>query len=84
MSVKIHFLHSHLNFFPPNPGAGSDEHGERLHQDITSWRGATKASGTLASCETSVGCSKLIFRRLMLGTHCFPTLSAGVFTLSNG
>ena len=35
MSLKIHFLHSHLNFLPQNLGAVSDEHGERLHQDIT-------------------------------------------------
>ena len=35
MSLKIHFLHSHLNFFPPNLGAVSDEHGERFHEDIT-------------------------------------------------
>ena len=35
MSLKIHFLHSHLNFFPPNLGAVSDERGERFHQDIT-------------------------------------------------
>ena len=35
MSLKIHFLHSHLNFFPPNLGVGSDEHGERFHQNIT-------------------------------------------------
>ena len=34
MSLKIHFLHSHLDFFPQNCGAVSDEHGERFHQDI--------------------------------------------------
>lgn len=34
MSLKMHFLHSHLNFFPENLGAVSDEHGERFHQDI--------------------------------------------------
>ena len=34
MSLKIHFLHSHLNFFPPNVGAVSDEHGETFHQDM--------------------------------------------------
>lgn len=34
MSLKIHFLHSHLEFFPENLGAVSDEHGERFHQDI--------------------------------------------------
>ena len=35
MSLKIHFLHSHLNVFPPNLVAVSDEHGERFQQDIT-------------------------------------------------
>ena len=34
MSLKMHFLHSHLNFFPENLGAVSDEQGERFHQDI--------------------------------------------------
>ena len=35
MSLKMHFLHSHLDFFPENLGAVSDEHGERFHQEIT-------------------------------------------------
>ena len=34
MSLKMHFLHSHLDFFPKNNGDVSDEHGERFHQDI--------------------------------------------------
>src|SRR5215470_1287932 len=34
MSLKMHFLHSHLDFFPSNLGAVSDEHGERFHQEI--------------------------------------------------
>lgn len=34
MSLKIHFLHSHLDFFPENLGDMSDEQGERLHQDM--------------------------------------------------
>lgn len=34
MSLKMHFLHSHLDFFPANLGSVSDEHGERFHQDI--------------------------------------------------
>lgn len=34
MSLKVHFLHSHLDFFPRNLGAMSDEQGERFHQDI--------------------------------------------------
>ena len=35
MSLKIHFLHSHLNFLPPNLGAVIVEHEEIFHQDIT-------------------------------------------------
>ncbi|GBN14787.1 hypothetical protein AVEN_206984-1 [Araneus ventricosus] len=35
MSLKLHFLDSHLDFFPQNLGAISDEHGERFHQDIS-------------------------------------------------
>jgi hypothetical protein len=34
-SLKIHFLHSHLDFFPPNQGAVSGEIGEQLHQVIS-------------------------------------------------
>ena len=34
MSLKLHFLHSHIDFFPDNLGSVSDEHGERFHQDI--------------------------------------------------
>jgi len=36
MSLNIHFLQSHLDFFPENCGAVSDEHRERFHQDISS------------------------------------------------
>ncbi|GBN58850.1 hypothetical protein AVEN_135521-1 [Araneus ventricosus] len=35
MSLKLHILDSHLNFFPQNLGAINDEHGERFHQDIS-------------------------------------------------
>ncbi len=34
MSLKIHFLDSHLDFFPAKLGDVSDEQGERFHQDI--------------------------------------------------
>ncbi|UYV64209.1 hypothetical protein LAZ67_2007040 [Cordylochernes scorpioides] len=36
MSLRIHFLHLHLDFFPDNLGAVRDEHGEMFHQDILS------------------------------------------------
>ena len=34
MSIKVHFLHSHLDESPANLGDVSDEQGERFHQDI--------------------------------------------------
>jgi DNA-binding ferritin-like protein (Dps family) len=34
MSLKENFLFSHLNLFPKNLGAVSEEQGERLDQDI--------------------------------------------------
>ena len=33
-SLKIHFLHSHLDFFPLSCGEVSNEHRDRFHQDI--------------------------------------------------
>ena len=42
MSVKIHFLSSHLEFFPDNCCSVSDEHGELLHQDIAAMEGRYK------------------------------------------
>lgn len=34
MSIKVHFLHSHLDKFPDHLGDVSDEQGEKFHQDI--------------------------------------------------
>ena len=34
MNLKIHFLESHLDFFPENLSEVSDEHDERFNQDI--------------------------------------------------
>ena len=35
MSIKIHFLHSHLEFSPNNLGQLRDERGELFHQEIS-------------------------------------------------
>jgi hypothetical protein len=35
ISLKMHFVHSHLYPFPVNCGALSDEHGESFHQAIS-------------------------------------------------
>ena len=48
MSLKIHFLHSHLDFFPSNCGDVSDEHEEHFHQDTVkekSRKNGTKENG---------------------------------------
>ncbi len=36
MSIKMHFLFSHLDRFPENVGDVSDKQGERFHQDMVS------------------------------------------------
>ena len=36
MSVKLHLLHSHLEFFVSNMAAVTDEHGEKFNQEIHS------------------------------------------------
>lgn len=35
LPLKMHFLKSHLDYFPDNLGAFSDEQGERFHQDLS-------------------------------------------------
>ena len=35
MLLKMHFLFSHLDFFPLNCGAVSNENGERSHQEMS-------------------------------------------------
>ena len=34
MSIKMHYLFSHKDWFPENLGSKSDEQGERFHQDL--------------------------------------------------
>ena len=34
MSIKLHFVHSHLDFLRTNFRTASEEHGERFHKDI--------------------------------------------------
>ena len=34
MSIKVHYLHSHLSKFPANLGDVSEEQGEHFHQDV--------------------------------------------------
>ena len=34
MSIKVHYLHSHVDLFPENLSDVSEEQGDRFHQNI--------------------------------------------------
>uniref|UniRef100_A0A2D4G9F0 Uncharacterized protein n=1 Tax=Micrurus corallinus TaxID=54390 RepID=A0A2D4G9F0_MICCO len=60
MSLKICFLHSHLDFFPKILGAISDKHGKRFQQDIATMKSAIRPIGIHQCWLTDVGdCSKM-------------------------
>ena len=48
MSIKLHYLFSHLDYFPENLGDVSEEQGKRFHQDIRTMEKDTKVVETLA------------------------------------
>jgi hypothetical protein len=48
VSLKMQFLHSHLDSFPVNCGAVSDEHGELFHQDISAMENRHKGKWSAA------------------------------------
>lgn len=50
-SLKIHFLESHLDFFPKNLGEFSDEHGEKFHQEIALIEGRFKGKNSCRMLE---------------------------------
>ena len=57
MSLKIHFLHSHMDFFPPKMGASSDENWKSFHHNISTMeeRYAGKSSQNRTCYLTIVG-----------------------------
>ena len=55
MSLKIHMLHSHLDFFSNNCGMFSDEHGELFIRKLQRWRNVIRESGPLPCWLTTVG-----------------------------
>ena len=52
VSVKVHFLHSHLDYFPENLGEFIEEQGEKFHQDIKVMK--KKVSGEM-ECQCDSG-----------------------------
>jgi hypothetical protein len=63
MSLKVHFLDSHLDFFPENLGAVSDEHGERFHQDIYNMKKRYQGKWSSVCWLTTAGPSREMFHR---------------------
>jgi len=45
ISLKVHFLDSHLDFFPENLGAVSDDTEGDFTRIFPPWKSSTKASG---------------------------------------
>jgi hypothetical protein len=56
MSLKVHFLNAHLDYFPENLGAVSEEQGERFHQDIKEIKHNTREDGMSTLWEITAGC----------------------------
>ena len=46
ISLKMHFLRSHLGYFPDNHGDYSKEQGERFHHDIRTMKERYQEDGT--------------------------------------
>ena len=73
MSLKIHFLHSHPNFFPRVMSMEKDS-----TKTLWRWRATIKANGTPAWWETSAGCSCVTSQRQntpdLLRKHTFDCL----------
>ena len=57
MSLKIHMLHSHLDFFPDNCNMVSYEHGELFMRKLQRRRNDIRKSGPLPCWLTTVGLS---------------------------
>ena len=55
MSLKIQFLHSHLDFIPLNCGELGGEHGERFDQDIAAIKKRYQGMWIHLSLLTTVG-----------------------------
>jgi len=54
MSLMIHMLHSHLDFFPDNCGMVNDGHGEIFIRKFQRWRKNIRESGPLPCWLTTV------------------------------
>ncbi|GBP75852.1 hypothetical protein EVAR_53925_1 [Eumeta japonica] len=63
MSIKIHFLHLHLDRFPQSLGNFSDEQGERLHQDLRTMKKSVAVGLTYDGRLLLGVCNEIYLRR---------------------
>jgi len=56
MSLKLQYLHSHLDHFHENLGDVSEEQGERFHQDMKEMESGIKEGGAKLCWQTICGC----------------------------
>ncbi|GFX87926.1 uncharacterized protein TNCV_4373911 [Trichonephila clavipes] len=72
MSLKIHFLHSHLDFFPENLGAVSDEHGNAFLRGFQRKKRDIEGNGMLICWLIIAGPSRgILHRRNIKGNRDF-------------
>ena len=55
MSLKVHFLHAHLDYFPQNLGDMSEEYVKAFTRTSKVWKLGTKVDGMCPRWRTIVG-----------------------------
>jgi hypothetical protein len=53
MYLEIHFLNSHLDFFPENLGTISDKNEEHFHHDISNMKSGIRATAAQVCWQTT-------------------------------
>ena len=76
---EIHFLESHIDFFPENLGEVSDEHGEIFHQDIWAMEKRYQASGPQVCWQTIDGHWRAMYLKPITGESHTPLHFIGKF-----
>ena len=69
MSLKISFLDSHLDFFPDNIGAVSEEHGNVSTKTFLPWKTGTRDREVLTIVDDEEGCSRCQAQKAINNPH---------------
>jgi len=82
MSLKIHMLHSHLDFFPDNCGIVSDEQGELIMRKLLGWRNDIRKGDPLPCWLTAVGrSSEILLSSYTSDRQCEVASRSGLLSL---